>query len=355
MIDIDKVVHSLSTKDIIEIMESLGCDDYIDQDKALIFRTACHHVNQEDGSYKLYYYKKDKVFTCYTGCGTFNIIGFIQKRYELLNIEYDFYKDILLPLAERANVSAIATQKSFIDSYDLVVDKYRKKQIQVNMPSLDPAILNTYTFYPTKEWLEDGISEEAMRLYQIRYSIKENKIIIPHYDVEGKLIGIRGRALNEEDLIYGKYMPISLGDTILKHPLGYNLYGLNMIQGNIKRLNMAIIAESEKAVLQYDTMFGHHNNIVVATCGSSLHDYQINLLIHAGASKILLAYDKEGETEEERKKYYLKLRKICETYQNKVQMGFIWDMENLLDLKDSPTDKGKEVFLRLYQKNTVWI
>jgi hypothetical protein len=36
-------------------------------------------------------------------------------------------------------------------------------------------------------------------------------------------------------------------------------------------------------------------------------------------------------------------------------MGFIWDMENLLDLKDSPTDKGKEVFLRLYWKNTVWI
>ena len=46
-------------------------------------------------------------------------------------------------------------------------------------------------------------------------------------------------------------------------------------------------------------MFGHHDNICVATCGSSLHDYQINLLIRAGARRILLAYDKEGATKKE--------------------------------------------------------
>lgn len=221
------------------------------------------------------------------------------------------------------------------------------------MPHLDPAILNPFIFYPTPEWLNDGISEEVMRLYNIRYSINDNKIIIPHYDYKGALVGIRGRTLNENE--DAKYMPIMSNGVIYKHPLAYNLYGLNMVAGNIKRIGMAIIAEGEKTCLQYDTMFGHHNNICVATCGSSLHDYQINLLLRAGAKRILLAYDKEGDTPAEAKKYYSKLNRICSNYKNKVQIGYIQDMDNLLNLKDSPTDKGRETFLRLYWKNTVWL
>jgi len=44
-------------------------------------------------------------------------------------------------------------------------------------------------------------------------------------------------------------MPISINGNIYSHPLGYNLYGLNMVSGNIKRLGMAIIVEAEKSVL----------------------------------------------------------------------------------------------------------
>lgn len=243
---------------------------------------------------------------------------------------------------------------SFIDPYENIGDRYKPKVVDIVMPPLDPAILNSFIFYPTPEWLNDGIGKEAMKLYGIKYSINENKIIIPHYNNKGDLVGIRGRALNKEEQD-NKYMPISINGNIYSHPLGYNLYGLNMVSGNIKRLGMAIIVEAEKSVLQYDTMFGHHDNICVATCGSSLHDYQINLLLHAGARKILLAYDKEGQTPEEAEKYYKKLNHICSAYKNKVQIGYIQDMENLLDLKDSPTDKGKEVFLKLYWKNTIWI
>ena len=43
------------------------------------------------------------------------------------------------------------------------------------------------------EWIEDGISYEIMKVYNILYSISRNKIVIPHYDAENNLIGIRGR------------------------------------------------------------------------------------------------------------------------------------------------------------------
>ena len=39
-----------------------------------------------------------------------------------------------------------------------------------------------------------------MDKYNIRFSPTQNKIIIPHYDINGRLVGIRGRALNIEEV-----------------------------------------------------------------------------------------------------------------------------------------------------------
>jgi hypothetical protein len=53
-------------------------------------------------------------------------------------------------------------------------------------------------------------------------------------------------------------------------------------------------------------------------------------------------------------KYFLKLEKMCKQYKSYAEMGFIFDTKNLLNLKDSPTDRGKETFLKLY-KEAHWI
>lgn len=78
-------------------------------------------------------------------------------------------------------------------------------------------------------------------------------------------------------------------------------------------------------------------------------------MLSRGANKILIAFDKEGEDWVAKEKYFNKLKHICERYKNKVQMGFIWDSVDLLNLKDSPIDRGKEIFLELYWKHTVWV
>jgi len=88
-----------------------------------------------------------------------------------------------------------------------------------------------------------------MKTFNILYYDRQNKIVIPHYDMNNNLIGIRGRALNEEDLVYGKYMPIQIEGQMCAHPLGYNLYGLNMNKDNIKLASIAIVFEGEKSVL----------------------------------------------------------------------------------------------------------
>lgn len=303
---------------------------------------------------KLYYYKKNHKFHCFTECNeNFNIFTLFEKRYKLLGIKYNFYKDIVLKVA---NGTAVKKKNiGFTEKkYESDFREYSKKEPEINIAKLNPSLLNIYTFYSTPEWLNDGISEQSMKDYNIKYSIDENKIIIPHYDYDNNLIGIRARALNPEDIEVAKYMPVQIEGKIMSHPLQYNLYGLNLVKDNIKRLKIGILVEAEKSCMQYNTIFGKENNICVASCGSSVHEYQIKLLLKAGAEKILIAYDKEGETWDKQEKYFNKLRNICVKYKNLCLMGFIYDSKNLLDLKDSPLDKGKETFLKLY-KGAIWL
>ena len=349
MSELIELTKSLPDEKIIDIMTELGADRYTETHNAIIFPTICHNADSSDASMKLYYYPKTKTFHCYTDCGcTFNIIEMLKKRYELFGKQYDFYKDIVLRLGGQRKRSG----QEFIQRYETIYST-NSQDIDVDIPVINKGLLNVYSFYATPEWLNDGISEQAMRDYNILYSILENKIIIPHYNVNGDLIGIRGRALNEEDLIFGKYMPVKIEGKTYAHPLAYNLYGLNFVKNNIKKRRMAIVAESEKSCLQYSTMFGQENNIVVAACGSSFHKYQLDLLINAGADRVLIAFDKEGETWSEKEQYIQKLKSICERYKNFCTMGYTYDWQNLLKLKQSPFDCGPEVAKKILSKG-VW-
>ena len=348
-----ELADSLTTERVIELVTDLGSDEYVDKGSYIVFKTICHNADPADASMKLYYYKKNKKFHCYTECGdNFNIFTLFERRYKLLGIEYNFYKDIVLKIANGSKIKKKDT--GFYSIYESKYDRYKMDKPEINLEVLNPNLLNIYTFAATPEWLNDGISEEVMKLYNIRYCIEQNKIIIPHYDVDNNLIGIRGRALNEEDIAIGKYMPVQIEGRIYSHPLMYNVYGLNIVKDNIKKYRMAIIAESEKSPMQYATMFGKDKNICTACCGSALHSYQVELLTKAGAEKILVAFDKEGKTWEERDKYFNKLKSICERYKNKCEMGFIYDSQNLLKLKESPFDRGPETFKNLMKKG-VWI
>lgn len=355
-IDFRKIVENLSEEKIIQLVSELGCDDYINKTDCIIFKTICHNEDVTDANMKLYYYKKDHRFMCYTDCGcSFDIFTLFEKRYELLNIEYNFYQDILLKIVDKKNDNFFLKENNdFFNRYETIYDKYKSNKPKVHIDSINKTVLKIFNFYPTPEWLEEGITEKVMKYYNILYSIPQNRIIIPHYDCQGRLIGIRGRALNQEDIEIGKYMPVQIENKIYSHPLMYNLYGLNLVKNNIKKYKMAIVAEGEKSPMLGAAMFGIDKNICVACCGSNFSRYQLQLLLSVGAEKILIAFDKEGKTQKEKEKYFLKLYKICKKYKNLCKMGFIYDNYNLLELKDSPFDKGLETTKKLIRTG-VWL
>jgi hypothetical protein len=46
--------------------------------------------------------------------------------------------------------------------------------------------MDCFVEYNHPLWLRENISPEAMRQFDIKFSISQNKIIIPHYDINGK-------------------------------------------------------------------------------------------------------------------------------------------------------------------------
>ena len=92
LIDLKKLEEDLTSEDIISLVCGLGADRYEEKENCIIFPTICHNICSEDAHMKLYYYKRNHKFHCYTDCGdNFNIFELFKRRYELLGINYNFF------------------------------------------------------------------------------------------------------------------------------------------------------------------------------------------------------------------------------------------------------------------------
>lgn len=346
--DYQSIIDNLKVSSVIDLMTKLGADRWKDEGNHIIFPTICHNTDASEASMKLYFYKNTKLFQCYTECGTLSIFKFLKTYYETRGIEYDWVSDIYNVILDCSNFNP---NEGFTKpKHEDLRAKYGKVNRNIELPEYNKGALGTFVKMYPPEWLEDGISPAAMDKFDIRYSISQNKIIIPHLDVNGRLVGIRGRALNEWEIEnVGKYMPVRLEQTWYKHPLSMNLYGLYENKENIKQTGVCYVFESEKSVMQCEAFEGP--NCAVAVCGSQFNKYQLNLLLRTcNPKEIVLCFDSEELPDDT--KYFDKLWDICKKYSNYTNFSFVYDRLRLLNLKESPSDRGEEIFKKLLAKRT---
>ena len=344
--DYEEIISNLDVDSVISMMEKLGADRHSDRGAYVVFPTICHNIDASEASMKLYFYKDTKLFVCYTECGNMSIFKFLKHYYETRQIEYDWYQDIYEVVRDCSNFKGV--DGFVVEKYKSLRDRYEVKRKEKELPQYMPHVLDCFVQTYPQEWLDDGISKKTMDRFNISYSISQNKIIIPHYDILGRLVGIRGRALNDWEVEnIGKYAPIQVEGVWYKHPLSMNLYGLDRTYMDIRRNGVCYLFESEKSVLQMDGF--SIPNCSAAVCGSNFNKYQLNILMKFCApSEIVICFDKEELPGEE--KYFNKLWNICQKYKQYCNFSFIYDREGLLNLKDSPTDRGEGVFLQLLKK-----
>ena len=363
-----KIKEQLTHENIFELLEEWGGEPQFTS-FGIVSTTICHNLPGQ-GSRKLYYYFNDNngfgLFKCFTGCenDVFDIFELVIKIMALRNGKRYDLNDAVHWIAARFHIAGDfqEEQNMVLKDWKILAEYDRIKDISFTINSItleeyDKQILDRFNYkVKIQPWLNENISQEAIDKANISYYPGGEQIVIPHYDINNRLIGIRGRTLiQEEGEKYGKYRPLKINNKLYNHPLGMNLYNLNNSKSNIAVMKKAIVFESEKSALQYQSAFGFENDISVACCGSSLSAFQVQLLEQAGAQEIVLAFDRDFEeiSDEKFKRIKRKLINIRNRYHNNINVSIIFDKRKITKIKASPIDEGPDQFLKLFNERII--
>lgn len=349
----------MRAKDIIELMTHeqakqlmlhLGATCIENQSKGCyMFTTICH----DGDSHKLYYFLDSKYFHCFTNCGQLSIFNIVE---QVRKCSFNQAKQYVIDfLGLEDDFGFVEDDIHRIDDWDLFnkLDAINKEPQSIDdIEPYDDTVMSMFYDAYYQGWIDDGISIRTMKKFGIKSYPTQKAIIIPHYNRYGELIGIRKRSLDEEEVARGnKYMPICIQGKWYTHPLQFNLYGLNFNQHNIETFKTIVIVESEKGVMQLETMYPNEN-ISVALSSSNLSNAQVEMILNLGVTEVVLALDKQYKENysEEYRAYQQKILKLAHKLTGYVNVSVMWDKDGLLGYKDSPTDKGKEVYETLMRK-----
>ena len=354
----EKILNQLTTSDIIQLVSMFGIPEtsiryYNNQ---LIMPTGCHNEIIGQAKHKLYYYESTKKFYCYTCCGSMNPFDFIVQAYRTRGVKYT--------LANAAIILEKIIQERLRDGFAIVDNKvtpmiqeveedWHKSLTEYNIAVMDCFSRNKKYL---KIWEKEGISFDTMDKFGIKFDMIRNRMVIPIYDDKGTFVGAKVRNFNQDEIENGrKYMPLIHNNELYSYDRGKVLYGLNFNKRAIKSAKRAIIFEAEKSCLLYDSLYV--GNKAVSIGGSNVTVYQVELLKKLGVETIVLALDNDYSLlPKENGKYdkYFGLYKMLKEANKLSAKGFAveivydWEQE-LLENKDAPIDKGREVWNKLYR------
>jgi len=350
--------QELTDEMIKDILSQFNVEPVEEDSDKIIFPTCCH--NLEGGSPKLYYFKNTKLFRCFTECSdTFDIFTLLRKMYELRGQTISLRQAVSLCDLDATSISP--QDQNVLRALDDI--KYMQELNNTYIPDVDNLNLTTYDKNILKKysfdylgfmpWVEEGITIESLQKFNIKYDNYNDAIIIPNFDYNGELIGLRARFFREEDMLKGKYRPVYVNGTLYNHPTGRTFYGIYENHLNIERKKTAVIFEGEKSVLQYNGLYGSDNNVALATLGQNITKDHIQYLLKMKVNNVILAYDTDYEDYAqlaEVEKKYIQKAKILSPYFN---VSILIDYDFDLPHKSSPIDGGKDIFEKILKNRRI--
>ena len=356
-----EVREALTLDNIFELLEGWGGEPEYNA-TGIVAATICHNRPGE-GSKKLYYYSSTSLFHCFTGCQeSFDIFELAMKVSSIQDDREIDLNDAVRAIAHKFGIITSLVNEDNSEKLEdwSIFDRYKRvqnielKDYSVELKEYDKIILDRLNYkVKLAPWLREGISQDIIESAHIGYYPGRDQITIPHYDSNGRFIGLRGRTLSKEEAdLYGKYRPVIINQQMYSHSLGMNLYNLNKSKDNIKKFGKAIVFESEKSCLQYRTCFGAEADISVACCGSNITLYQMHQLFELGVKEIIIAFDRDFEKigDDTFKRMTQNFTKIHKRFKNYATISFIFDKKMITGHKASPIDEGAEKFLKLYKE-----
>lgn len=319
--------------EIEEMVASVDILEYISQfaefeEKNGEFWTLSPLKDEETPSFSVR--REENVFYDFSsGCGG-NVLSFIKaynkcSSREAVNILKRYVGDKgIAPANQRLKATKVAklfvkhqkhTKESkssvFPDNY---MDRYERNEEKLSI------------------WRNEGITDEAMEKYQVRYDSFSDRIVYPIRDVHGKIINVSGRTVDPDWKTkklrkYTYFAPLGTLDTI---------YGLSENYEKIRKKHEIILFEGAKSVMiAYD--WGFQNTGAVLT--SHLNPNQVKILAKLGCD-VVFALDKGVDIREDEN-----IKRLSRF----VKVSYVYDRDGLLKDKDSPVDEGRETWEKLYE------
>ena len=351
---INEVLYEkLTTQDYHNIMRKLGAIY-----NGSRFNTICHNV--DGGKYNLAFNEDDKYFTCFSECGcSYSLLSLVKKRRELLGEPCSTYRSMKW-ICEQVGIAfnfkeEVKEVNNNIYNWQNLL-RYTKEHKCSENKIYSNSILSELEDCVYLPWIDEGITEEIQEKYQIKWYNRNQQVVIPVRNINGDLVGCHCRNTNPDLVADGmKYIPLHMlcGDEY-KFQMGLELFGLNYNKINIEKAKQVILLESPKSVMQFDSF--SVPNICAGMFGMGFSLQKLKLLLGLGVDKFVIALDKQYEEigNTEYKAWEKKVNKIIDIvrpYANEIAV--IWDKDKLLDYKDSPTDKGENIFIQLWNKKEI--
>jgi len=183
-------------------------------------------------------------------------------------------------------------------------------------------------------WIKEGITQESLDRFQVRYDPFSDRIVYPIRNNTGDIINVCGRTLDQSYKVkrlrkYTYFKPLGVLDSI---------YGFAENKEYILQKKEIILFEGAKSVMIADG-WGIKNTGAILT--SHLNPYQFKQLISFGITTVVFALDAEVDIRDD-----VNIKKLLPY----VRVEWVRNRNGLLEDKDSPVDKGFDVFQTLYEE-----
>lgn len=233
----------------------------------------------------------------------------------------------------------------------------KKKRNKINWEDVKPnhvideKIVNQYVMNPWYDWIVEGISWETQNEFEVGYDLWTDRVVTMIRNKNGELIGVKGRYVgnNEDILDKKKYLYLHRMNKSVE------LYNLHRALPYILKHKKVLVWEGYKSVMKCHDM-GLYNAVSIE--GDDISPVQVSLLKELGIDvEIILCFDKDKmlpeidkETGEVVSVIPPAILEQAKQITNRTVYAVIDREDPLLDEKDSPIDKGKEVFTKLYKE-----
>ncbi|MBQ8619086.1 MAG: hypothetical protein IJ418_16440 [Clostridia bacterium] len=204
---------------------------------------------------------------------------------------------------------------------------------------LDPNYMERFELRKEKLklWLDEGISWDAMMRFGVRYDAFDNRIVYPVKTYDGDIISVCGRTCDPDYKAkrmrkYTYFQSLGTIDT---------LFGFSDNKEDIMTKKEIILFEGAKSVMM---AYGWGIKNTAAILTSHLSPNQFNFLVKLGNLKgVRIVFALDAEVDITKDENIMRLASYA-------RVEWIKNFDNLLEDKDSPVDKGQEVFNTLYSR-----